>query len=93
MNHPEWLTGAMNGALLILTASMFLAFIRLLKGPSLCDRVVALDLMTTLTIGFVGVYAMLSNQPVLLMTGIAIALIAFLGTMAFAYYIERRGKA
>ncbi len=74
----------------ILSAAIILAFIRLLRGPSLPDRVVALDLITTLGIGVIGVYAIATDQPVLLDVAMVLALTAFLGTVAFAYYMEKR---
>lgn len=66
------------------------AFIRLLRGPYLPDRVVALDLISVMAMGFIVVYAVRFNQPNFLDVAIILALITFLGTVAFAYYIERR---
>jgi len=73
-----------------LSAAIILAFIRLLRGPSLPDRVVALDLITTLGIGVIGVYAIATDQAVLLDVAMVLALTAFLGAVAFAYYMEKR---
>lgn len=77
-------------ALPLLTIAVILAFVRLVRGPSLADRVVALDLITTLMIGIIAVYAIGTDEPVLLDLAIVLALISFLGTVAFAHYIERR---
>lgn len=74
----------------LLSMSVVLAFIRLILGPSLPDRVVALDLMGTLVIGIIAVYAMATRQPVFLDVAIILALLSFLGTVAFASYVERR---
>lgn len=74
----------------ILTLAVALAFVRLVRGPSLPDRVVAVDLMSTLAIGTIGAYAIATEQPAFLDVAIAMALISFLGTVAFAYYIQRR---
>lgn len=73
----------------LLSLAMVLAFIRLVRGPSLPDRVVALDLIATLAMGMIAVYAMARNQPVLLDVAIVLALLSFLGTVAFARYLER----
>jgi multicomponent Na+:H+ antiporter subunit F len=70
--------------------AVVLAFIRLVRGPGLPDRVVALDLIFTIGIGIIAVYAISTNQPAFLDVAIIAALIAFLGTIAFAYYLERR---
>jgi multicomponent Na+:H+ antiporter subunit F len=69
----------------------FLAFARLARGPSLPDRVIALDLLGTLIVGVIAAYAIASQQPVLLEPATVVALVAFLGTVAFARYVERRG--
>lgn len=77
-------------ALPLLGIAVALAFVRLVRGPNLADRVVALDLIATLAIGIIGVYAIAVKQPILLDVALVLALISFLGTVAFAYYIERR---
>lgn len=77
----------------MLSLAMLCAFFRLVKGPSLPDRVVALDLMATLLIGILAVYSVATGQSAYLDVAIILALIAFLGTVAFAYYIQRgRGR-
>lgn len=80
---------ALYGVLPILGIAMILALVRLLIGPSLPDRVVALDLMTSLGIGTIATYAIATEQAALLDVAIVLALVSFLGTVAFAYYIER----
>ncbi|MDZ7343053.1 MAG: cation:proton antiporter [candidate division KSB1 bacterium] len=77
-------------AMPLLTLAVVFAFIRLVQGPGLPDRVVALDLIFTIGIGVIAVYAISTNQPAFLDVAIIAALIAFLGTIAFAYYLERR---
>jgi multicomponent Na+:H+ antiporter subunit F len=74
----------------LLSIALFLTFIRLVQGPSLPDRVVALDLMSTLGIGIIAAYAIATDQPVFLDVASIMALITFLGTVAFAYYLEQR---
>ncbi|WDF69466.1 monovalent cation/H+ antiporter complex subunit F [Sphingobacterium oryzagri] len=74
----------------VLAISVMLVFIRLFKGPSVVDRVIALDLIITTGIGIITVYSIRTNQKVFLDVAIILALIAFLGTVAFAYYIEKQ---
>ncbi len=76
----------------IIFVSMVLIFFRLIKGPSLSDRVVALDLLMVLIIGIAGCYAIITRSVTVLDIGIIIGLIGFLGTSAFAYYIQKRTK-
>ncbi len=76
----------------MLTAAFALAFLRLVLGPSLPDRVVALDLIAVIAVGLITVYAIDLDQRVFLEVGVVVALIAFLGTVAFAQYVERRAR-
>ncbi len=76
----------------VISISIFLVFIRLLKGPTIEDRVVAFDLLSSIAIGFLSVYAVITVSTAILDVGIIIALIVFLGTVAFAYYLERRTR-
>lgn len=73
----------------VLSLAMLCSFIRLVRGPSLPDRVVALDLMATLVIGIVAVYSIATGRSAYLDVAIILALIAFLGTVAFTYYLQR----
>jgi multicomponent Na+:H+ antiporter subunit F len=76
----------------ILSLSAVLVFIRFLLGPSLSDRVVSLDLLITIGIGIIAIYSIITNQPTFLDIAMILALIAFLGTVAFSYYLEKRDK-
>jgi len=76
---------------LMLSATLILAFIRLVRGPSLPDRVVALELMASLTVGFIGVYALTSDRTAFLDVAMVLALTAFLAAIGFARYLERGG--
>ena len=67
-----------------------LSFIRLVKGPSLPDRVVAFDLMALIGIGFIATYAVMTDQRIYLDVATVVALIAFLGTVGFAHYLRRK---
>lgn len=73
----------------ILILAMFLAFVRLVRGPSLPARVVALDMMGSLAVGIIAVYSVATRQPIFLDVAIVLALIGFLGTVAFAHYIGK----
>ncbi len=72
-----------------LILGMFFSMIRLLRGPSLLDRVVALDLMAIQAVGMIASHAVKSNQSIYLDVALALALIAFLGTIAFAYHVNK----
>jgi multicomponent Na+:H+ antiporter subunit F len=77
---------------ILLLVSMVIAFVRLVRGPSMPDRIVALDLLTLLAVGVIALFAIREDQPVFLDAAIALALVAFLGTVAYARFLERRGR-
>lgn len=74
----------------LLALALALAFVRLLRGPSLPDRVVALDLIGVLSIAVIALHVIDSRQTLYLDAAIALALVAFLGTVAFARFVARR---
>jgi len=76
----------------ILAISLVLVFIRLFKGPTVVDRVIALDLIITIGIGIIALYCIHTDQNTFLDVALILALIAFLGTVAFSYYLEKKGK-
>ncbi len=84
----DFLTIAVNITFAALSISLILSLIRIMVGPSLPDRVVALDLVAFLVIGFIATYSISVEQPVFLDAAIVLALIAFLGTLAFARYVR-----
>ncbi|PWH15279.1 MAG: pH regulation protein F [Anaerolineae bacterium] len=74
-----------------LVAAVLLCLFRVARGPSLPDRVVGLDLLSSVTVGFIAVYAVVSGEMIYIDVATVLALIAFLGTVAFAYFIEKGG--
>lgn len=73
----------------VMALAMLLAFFRLLIGPTLPDRVVALDLMITFGVGLIGIHAVATGYKVYLDVAIILALISFLATIGFSHYIIR----
>ena len=76
-------------ALTMLAAAACLTFVRLLKGPTLPDRVVAIDLIGVLMVCILVVTAATTAQQAFLDVGMVVALISFVGTVAYSRYIER----
>ena len=72
-----------------LVAALLIAFIRLVKGPTLPDRIVAMDLIGVLVIGLIVVLAATTGVRETLDAAIVIALIGFVATVAYATYVER----
>lgn len=78
-------------ALALVGAAVLLAFVRLVRGPDLANRVVAVDLLSALGVGIAGAAAVVSGDPVYLDVALVLALITFVGTVAFARYAEQGG--
>lgn len=78
-----------QATLATLGVALLIAFVRLVKGPTLPDRVVAMDLIGVLVVGLIVVLAAWTGVRATLDAAIVIALIGFLGTVAYATYIER----
>lgn len=81
---------AVDAAFLLIMAAMILSVVRLARGPSLPDRVVALDLITVLAVAFAALLAVAYEEAAFLDVAIALALVAFLATIAFARFAERQ---
>lgn len=76
-------------AQITLAAAILVAVFRLVKGPSLPDRVVAMDLIGILAVGLIVVLAASTSVRATLDAAMVIALIAFVATVAYATYIEK----
>ena len=76
----------------LLAIAILIIFVRFFIGPRLVDRVISLDLLLTTGIGVIAVYSVYMDQPTFLDIAMIMALIAFLGTVAYSYYLEKREK-
>ena len=75
--------------LAMLALALLIAFVRLVKGPTLPDRIVAMDLFGALVVGLIVVLAGSTGVRATLDAAVVIALVGFLGTVAYATYVER----
>ncbi|MEM1077490.1 MAG: cation:proton antiporter [Pseudomonadota bacterium] len=89
-------TGHLGVAVLLtfvlVTAALVLSTIRLLRGPTLPDRVVALDLISILLVAMLTLFALSSEVEAYLDAALVLALVAFLGTVALARFVLRSGR-
>lgn len=80
---------------LILGVTLFLAFLivisiyRALKGPTVSDRIIAINLITTLVIAIIVLLAFYFDQPSFIDVAILYAMIGFLTTVAVVKYLEK----
>lgn len=77
----------LDGAYVLLAVAMLLAVIRVLRGPTLADRILGLDLATTLAVGLIAIFAVTVRQWLYLDIAIALALVGFVASAAFARYL------
>jgi multicomponent Na+:H+ antiporter subunit F len=81
-----------NAAVIMICASFFVALVRVVRGPTLPDRVVAVDLIGASAVCLMVVSAVGSKEPAFLDAAVVITLLGFLGTVAYARYAERRTR-
>jgi multicomponent Na+:H+ antiporter subunit F len=86
---PLALATMIGSALLI--AAIGLALVRIVRGPTAFDRVVALDLIGGICLCIIVMFSIHLEQPVLLDAAFVIALVSFIGTVAFARYLGKGG--
>lgn len=73
--------------LTLLVISLFMGFVYFTIGRTLTEKVLAIDFMGLMSSGLMLVYAVAFNDPVYLDVVIVWSLVAFLGTVAFIYYV------
>ncbi len=78
--------------LLALVSLLIPASYRVIVGPTLPDRLQAVDLITTLLIGIIVMLALVEGTEVFVDMAIALAAFAFVGTISIARYISE-GRA
>jgi multicomponent Na+:H+ antiporter subunit F len=83
---------ATDASLIVLTLAIALTVVRLILGPSLADRILALDMITTLAIGFIAAFAIRTGFSLYLDIAISLGLLGFLSTIAFARYLLTKAR-
>lgn len=77
-------------ALGLLCMAMVMASFRLVRGPTAADRIIALDLLAVVIVGFMASASVVFEQPVYLDVATALAVIAFIGTVAYSRFLLQR---
>lgn len=72
--------------------AMGLAALRLFRGPTLADRVLALDVLVISAVGGVALMAWRTGRAVFLDVAVAVAMVTFISAVALAWYLEQRGE-
>ena len=74
----------------LLLASLVVAVIRLLKGPTVNDRIAAMDLIASIVMAFIIVYSIFINNAIYFDIPVIISLISFIGTVAISTYLKQK---
>lgn len=90
IGHSEILTRAIDITAVLILLGLVFAFIRLVKGPTLPDRVVSVGVITVLAAAIAGLVAFAIHEKTAVDVAFALALVAFLATVAFAWYADMR---
>ncbi|GLR48998.1 cation:proton antiporter [Shinella yambaruensis] len=91
MDAETVISAAATIALFLMCAAFFLTAYRVVKGPTLPDRIVALDMLVAIAIGFIAVLAIRTGFNLYIDIAIALGLVGFLATVAFARFVLRQG--
>jgi multicomponent Na+:H+ antiporter subunit F len=90
LTTSTFLESSISVSMVLLMISLVLAFWRLVKGPSLPDRIVAFDLIVVIILGMIILSSVMTGVPLYLDAAVILALVSFLGTVAYAQYMEKR---
>ncbi|MEM9206986.1 MAG: cation:proton antiporter [Pseudomonadota bacterium] len=93
MSPSEFLDFAIMFSLLVSILAFLVVSLRLILGPSLADRVLALDSLLTVGIGFIAIVAIKTGYALYVDVAIALGLVGFLATVALARFILQRGES
>ncbi|QDV69251.1 Na(+)/H(+) antiporter subunit F [Rosistilla carotiformis] len=84
-----WVALTAQVSMVVLVIALCLAFLRLVLGPSMPDRVVAIDLVAVLLVGLIAVSAVETGEVIFLRVAMVVALFNFIGTIGFCWYLQR----
>jgi multicomponent Na+:H+ antiporter subunit F len=87
ISAPVLLSVSIHVTLALLMAALVLTSIRVIIGPTLADRVLALDQLISIAIGFIAVIGIKTGFGLYIDIALALGLVGFLATTAFARYI------
>lgn len=79
-------------AIAVLCLCLAVTLVRFVKGPTLPDRVMALDVFSANLIGILVIFSIISGTPANLSVALLFSLVTFVGSMSFAYYLLQKNK-
>jgi multicomponent Na+:H+ antiporter subunit F len=89
----RFLDAAVLVSLALLSVAFLLIVVRIIRGPTLPDRILALDTLVAVAIGFIATIGVKTGYYLYIDIAIALGLVGFLSTVAFARLVLTRGTA
>lgn len=90
--HLESLNIIILIAFVLLLLSMMISLYRLIVGPTVYERIVALDLIASIVMGFIILYSIVVNEGMYFDVVIIISLISFIGTVSISTYLKTKKR-
>jgi multicomponent Na+:H+ antiporter subunit F len=81
---------ATTACLVLLGIAILLILIRIIRGPTLADRILGLDTLTLLGVGVVGVFSVRTGVLAYVDVAVALAFVSFVSTAALSRYLQTR---
>ena len=75
-------------ALLFMVLAIIPCVYRVIKGPTIPDRVIAVDAMTTVFVVMLGVYSFVQESVFFMDVALVLAIISFVGTVTISKYLD-----
>lgn len=79
-------------AFIVLAISLAFCFYRLIVGPTLPDRVVAMDTITTVIIAMIAIYCIKESNAIFYDAILVLSILGFVGTVSMAKFLAKGGK-
>ncbi|MBO6637904.1 MAG: cation:proton antiporter [Roseitalea sp.] len=93
MGAAEFLDWSVQIALVILSVAFLGTVIKVIRGPTLPDRILALDMLVATAIGFIAAIGIKTGFTLYVDIAITLGLVGFLATVAFARFVLARGRS
>ena len=93
MSAAAFLDWAVQIALVILSVAFLATVFKVIKGPTLPDRILALDMLVATAIGFIAAIGIKTGFTLYLDIAITLGLVGFLATVAFSRFVLTRGRS
>ncbi len=77
-------------SVLMLAAAAIVGVVKIVRGPTSLDRVVAADLMVAVTIGAIGIWTVFKHTEVLLPVILVLSLVGYTGAAAVARLLDEK---